>query len=191
MAAPATWKALADAYQRRIEQAVDRWSNRTPTEDDVRWLDWMVQNDLMPNSVNASPKLQQLVGEYRAIESEIPASRVIEGLADKGPGTEFPVLIGGNAKTYGEPAPRRFLQTILREPAVKTMGSGRRELAEMIASPDNPLTARVMVNRIWQHVFGRGIVGTVDNLGVIGDEPSSSGIARLPRNAIYCGWLVD
>ena len=108
--APATWKSLADAYQRRIEQAVDRWSNRTPTEDDVRWLDWMVQNDLMPNSVNASPKLQQLVGEYRAIESEIPASRVIEGLADKGPGTEFPVLIGGNAKTYGEPAPRRFLQ---------------------------------------------------------------------------------
>ena len=74
---------------------------------------------------------------------------------------------------------------------LKTMGSGRRELAEIIASPDNPLTARVMVNRIWQHVFGRGIVGTVDNFGVIGDKPSHPELLDyLATQFIADGWSI-
>ena len=125
------------------------------------------------------------------MESEIPTPRVVEGLADKGPGTDFPVLIGGNAKTYGEPAPRRFLKSILGEEPLATAGSGRRELAEIIASPENPLTARVMVNRIWQHVFGRGIVGTVDNFGVIGDKPSHPELLDyLSREFVDQGWSI-
>ena len=53
----------------RIEEAVDRWSNRTPTEDDVRWLDWMVQNDLMPNS-------DQCLSETPATGRRISRNRV-------------------------------------------------------------------------------------------------------------------
>jgi mono/diheme cytochrome c family protein len=189
--APSKWESLAKAYQSRIEDAVDRWSKVTETEDDVRWLNWLIQNDLLPNQTGATPKLAQLISAYRALESQIPAPRVVEGLADKGPGTDFPVLIGGNAKTYGEPAPRRFLSNILGEAPVATSGSGRRELAEVIASPENPLTARVMVNRIWQHVFGRGIVGTVDNFGVIGDKPSHPELLDyLARDFIAQGWSI-
>ena len=51
-------------------------------------------------------------------------------------------------------------------------GSGRRELAEVLASANNPLTARVFVNRVWQHIFGTGLVPTVDNFGLLGEAPS-------------------
>src|SRR5206468_4305789 len=69
--------------------------------------------------------------------------------------------IRGNPQTLGEEAPRRFLTVLLGdEPPPFTDGSGRLELARAIASPDNPLTARVLVNRVWAHHFGRGIVAT-------------------------------
>jgi hypothetical protein len=188
---PSKWGLLANAYQSRIQEAIDRWSKHTANDDDVRWLDWLVQNDLLPNQTTATPKLQQLISEYRAVESKIPAPRVVEGLADKGAGTEFPILIGGNAKTYGEPAPRRFLQQILGKAPLDTAGSGRRELAEIIASPENPLTARVMVNRIWQHIFGRGIVGSVDNFGTIGDKPTHPELLDyLAQEFVTQGWSI-
>lgn len=189
--APSNWESLAKAYQARIQDAVDRWSKRAATDDDAQWLDWLLQNDLLPNQTSATPKLAQLITEYRAVEAGITAPRVVEGLEDKGPGTEFPVLVGGNAKTYGEPAPRRFLKNILGETPLATAGSGRRELAEIIASPQNPLTARVMVNRIWQHVFGRGIVGSVDNFGVIGDKPTHPELLDyLAQDFVEQGWSI-
>ena len=188
---PLTWKALADAYQSRIQAAVDRWSRGAATDDDTEWLAWLMQNELLSNRTSATPQLELLVAEYRRVESEIPAPRVVEGLADKGPGTDFPVLIGGNAKTFGDPAPRRFLKNILGESPFVTKGSGRRELAELIASPTNPLTARVMVNRIWHHIFGRGIVGTVDNFGVIGDKPTHPELLDfLASEFVTQGWSI-
>ena len=60
------------------------------------------------------------------------------------------------------------------------------ELAKWITSPQNPLTRRVMVNRIWQHLFGQGLVRTVDNFGTTGDKPTPPGTARLPRDASSC-----
>ena len=81
------------------------------------------------------------------------------------------VLIRGNPETPGPEAPRRFL-SILGGDAASPAGSGRLELARAIASPDNPLTARVMVNRVWQHHFGRGLVGTPSNFGKLGERPT-------------------
>ena len=83
------------------------------------------------------------------------------------------ILIGGSPSNKGPKAPRAFL-TVLSESTPKPFekGSGRLELAEAIASPENPLTARVMVNRIWLHHFGQGIVRTPSNFGQTGDRPS-------------------
>lgn len=72
-----------------------------------------------------------------------------------------------------DPVPRAALSLFdYRTPPVGETESGRRQLADWIASPRNPLTARVYVNRIWHHLFGRGLVETVDNFGVLGAEPS-------------------
>jgi hypothetical protein len=87
---------------------------------------------------------------------------------------EDPVIFKrGNASMRGDTVPRQFLAMLAgadRTPF--SVGSGRLEMAEAIVSPDNPLTARVLVNRVWHWHFGRGLVRTVDNFGVIGDTPS-------------------
>jgi hypothetical protein len=71
------------------------------------------------------------------------------------------------------PVPRRFLEAVSGPQALPlTEGSGRRELAELVASASNPLTSRVLVNRVWHHLFGKGIVPTVDNFGVLGQAPT-------------------
>ena len=83
------------------------------------------------------------------------------------------IHVRGNPDALGQEAPRRFLSVLSpREGKPFRRGSGRLELAKAIANPENPLTARVMVNRIWQHHFGRGIVATASNFGHLGDPPS-------------------
>lgn len=83
------------------------------------------------------------------------------------------VYIRGNPQDKGEIAPRKFLAILSKgEPRPLTHGSGRLDLAEAIADPENPLTARVIVNRIWLHHFGRGLVGTPGNFGQLGERPT-------------------
>lgn len=74
----------------------------------------------------------------------------------------------------GDKAPRGFLRWLSHDQEVrfKTSESGRRELAERISSKENPLTARVYVNRLWSLFFGRGLVGSLSNFGALGDEPT-------------------
>jgi hypothetical protein len=86
---------------------------------------------------------------------------------------DSPLFIRGEAGNRGEIVPRRFLE-ILSGPnrPVWTNGSGRLELAYAIANRNNPLTPRVIVNRVWQHHFGEGFVPTPDDLGTMAEEPS-------------------
>ncbi len=79
----------------------------------------------------------------------------------------------GEPEEKGDAVPRGFLTigTVGHQPKVG-QGSGRRELAEYLTQDDNPLTARVAANRVWQHLLGRGIVATVDSFGVQGDAPT-------------------
>jgi hypothetical protein len=83
------------------------------------------------------------------------------------------VYIRGNPKTEGDLVERRFLRILSDDnPKPFTQGSGRLELARAIVDPKNPLTARVMVNRIWQRHFGVGIVPTPSNFGKLGQKPT-------------------
>ena len=83
------------------------------------------------------------------------------------------VYIRGNKANLGDEVPRRFLSVLSDgEPKPFTKGSGRLELAEAIANPQNPLTARVMVNRIWLNHFGQALVRTPSNFGQMGERPS-------------------
>jgi hypothetical protein len=98
----------------------------------------------------------------------------------------------GNPGRRGEQVPRQFLAVLSdgkREPFAE--GSGRLELARAIASPSNPLTARVIVNRVWQHHFGRGVVASASNFGVIGEEPSHPELLDwLAAEFVEHGWSM-
>ena len=103
------------------------------------------------------------------------------------------VHIRGSHKNLGEIAPRRFLRVIAGEEQapIEPGTSGRLALAEWMASDRNPLTARVMVNRIWEHHFGKGIVATPDNFGLTGDRPSNPEMLDwLAARFVESGWSV-
>ncbi|OWK43493.1 DUF1549 domain-containing protein [Fimbriiglobus ruber] len=95
------------------------------------------------------------------------------GVGDKMAPRDSPVYTRGEPEKPGEIVSRGFLQVVntVHTPPVKN-GSGRRELAQWVASKDNPLTARVWANRVWLHLFGRGIVSSPDNFGTTGQPPS-------------------
>ena len=123
-----------------------------------------------PNTLETLPELSSLVAEYRRLEAEVPVPTRAPGVLEA-TGFDQPLFVRGNHKKPGDPVPRRFLEAFGSEP-YKTTGSGRRELAEDFVNPRNPLTSRVIVNRLWHHLFGRGIVATTDNFGRLGDLPS-------------------
>jgi cytochrome c553 len=115
--------------------------------------------------------IKTLLNEYHALDKSLPAPTFALAAADADAGDEA-IFIRGNPKTLGPAAPRRYLEAIGTQDSALRTSSSRLALAGAIASPENPLTARVMVNRVWHHLFGRGIVGSVDNFGVMGEKPS-------------------
>ncbi|MGI9178330.1 MAG: PSD1 and planctomycete cytochrome C domain-containing protein [Pirellulales bacterium] len=91
-----------------------------------------------------------------------------------GNGLDQHVLLKGSAARPGRLAARRFLEAIdgSAQPAWPQNSSGRMELADRVLDPANPLTSRVIVNRVWHHLFGRGLVATTDNFGKLGEAPA-------------------
>lgn len=124
-----------------------------------------------------------------ALPSEYPYYPTIK---DKAKPQNLRVHIRGNPETLGQEAPRQFLAILSPETQKPfTKGSGRLELAEAIADPQNPLTARVMVNRLWQHHFGAGIVDTPSNFGKLGSLPSHPELLDyLASRFVENGWSV-
>ncbi len=122
-----------------------------------------------------------------------PKYPVVHSLAEGANPSNMKVFLRGNPATPGPEAGRRFLSVLASEgsPAFSTKGSGRLELAQAIASPDNPLTARVMVNRVWEHHFGRGLVATPSNFGKMGERPSHPKLLDyLASRFVAGGWSL-
>jgi len=117
--------------------------------------------------------LTQLRAQLAALKKDLPpAYPVLQTIADKEKPEEQHVWIRGNQNNPGDLAPPHFLAILsAAEPEPFQRGKERLELAEAIASPTNPLTARVIVNRVWQQHFGYGLVRTPSNFGSQGDRP--------------------
>lgn len=133
-------------------------------------------------------KTQGDVDRHLIGSSAAPAHATI--LVDRPRPSTPRIFIRGNPLTKGDAVPRQFLSAF-GKPAPFTQGSGRLELAQAITDPRNPLTARVMVNRIWQHHFGRGLVSTPSDFGRQGSLPSHPELLDwLARRFIDSGWSI-
>jgi hypothetical protein len=189
---PATVADLAGRYAGAVEAAVRAWAADRATDDEARWLDGLLQRGLLGNHIRLTPQLEALATQYRAVEKELTLPRVVPGLSDCGPGYEQTVFERGDCLRPTEAVSRRYLE-VLSKPGehFAPSGSGRLELAERLASASNPLTARVMVNRVWHHLFGTGIVRTTDDFGRVGDLPSHPELLDyLATRFVEDGWSM-
>lgn len=135
-------------------------------------------------------KIAEVRSQVEKAKSEAPAKYPFAHSLSDGKSANMPLHIRGNPNRTGDEVPRRFLSILSRsEPEPFSQGSGRLELARAIVSPQNPLTPRVIVNRIWQEHFGRGIVGTPSNFGALGERPTHPELLDyLARRFIDSGW---
>jgi hypothetical protein len=122
-------------------------------------------------SIQKLRALQRKVEELDATHPGAPARAM--ALQDDPVPHAAHVLLRGNPNNPGPEVPRQFIGILSQDhPKPFQKGSGRLELAQAIASPDNPLTARVLVNRVWLHLFGAGLVRTPSDFGMRSEPPS-------------------
>lgn len=140
---------------------------------------------------------EALAAMSKELESRKKSSDAIKVMMahalNDGTGRDLKIYLAGDPKKQGDVAQRSFpaIFTSGKRQAFDSHGSGRRELAEAIASADNPLTARVMVNRVWAGHFGSGIVRTLSNFGELGDRPSHPELLDfLAAGFMESGWSL-
>ena len=127
---------------------------------------WIQERDERARRIG---RLNQLIEHAEFFYPDVPKAH---GVHDVDTPTEMRITIRGNPRALGDRVPRGFLEVCqpVESPNIPASQSGRRELADWVVS--NPLTARVIVNRVWQKLFGEGLVRSVDYFGLPGDEPS-------------------
>ena len=122
----------------------------------------------------AAKQLASLEKKLKLLKGKTPARAKYMTVQEEKEIADTKVHLRGNVHTLGETVPRGFLQVLSTGPAAKLPNkeSGRRELGAWIAATENPLTSRVLANRLWHWMFGSGLVRTVDNFGITGEKPS-------------------
>ncbi len=161
--------------------------NEPLTADDIAVVNWLLAHELIPQP----DRMDEVASAMDQLERELPAPIHAIALVD-GDGEDERVHIRGSHKNLGPIAPRRVLPAIFGEnqPPIER-GSGRLQLAQRITDSSNPLAARVMVNRLWHHLFGRGIVPSVDDFGRMGQPPSHPELLDwLAQDFVQRGWSV-
>lgn len=137
-------------------------------------------------------EIQRETGDLESQHPGAPAR--VNAILDVPRPRDYPVLIRGEAQNQGEMVPRRFLEILGADPKKRPewrQGSGRAELAHAIIGPRNPLTARVLVNRVWQEHWGQGFVATPDDLGNMSSPPSHPELLDwLAATFVEQGWSL-
>lgn len=147
---------------------MDAWV--TAIQNDRSWPQLALSLGLV--SADAQTQIQTAVTRWKELATHPVGGDPVLVMCD-GSGEEEHIFIRGNHRNLGQEA-RRHLMTALDQgaPLSQPERSGRLELADRVLATDNPFPARVAVNRVWQHLFGRGIVASSDNFGVLGEQPS-------------------
>ncbi|MBA4147683.1 MAG: DUF1553 domain-containing protein [Verrucomicrobia bacterium] len=216
---PASLKELADRYGKLFTETRKAWHDFVaengannpgsplpitlpdPNREEIRQLlygksspfelsEAEVQKLFEVPAIERTRELRRQIDELEALHPGAPPRAM--SLVDKEKPANPYVFIRGNAGNRGPTVPRQFLEIIAgenRKPFEK--GSGRLELAQAIANKTNALTARVMVNRVWQHHFGKGLVTTASDFGLRSDPPSHPELLDwLAWNFMENGWSL-
>ena len=162
-------------------------------------LNWLASHDLdgaLPRTLATSgPEIQKklidLRQEKQRAEGEIRYGRKVMALTEGTPEDDR-VHLRGSPHKFGDVVPRRFLEAVSgSDQPVPECGSGRLELAQRMVDPANPLLARVIVNRVWKHHFGEGLVRTPDDFGNMGQPPTHPELLDyLAGEFVKRGWSL-
>ena len=157
-------------------------------------MSWVLKHDLASDfgAGEIADNIRDCHERIVAVDKQLPNPTTAFAIAEGFPEDEY-VFVRGNHKAPGQLAPRQFLTAIVGNDVSldRETSSGRLRLAQQIVDPSNPLTSRVIVNRVWHHLFGRGIVRSVDNFGVLGEAPSHPELLdHLADEFVKDGWSI-
>lgn len=201
---------LPETEAQRVERAkrsqqhaemIDSWKlERTQVETKKDELEKQLSTaaEADPSRATLTKERDELAGKIDRLNRQIehaeffaPTVPRTYGVRDLEEPSDMRITVRGNPRTLADSVPRGFLSVISRTSAaaVPQRESGRKELATWIASANNPLTARVAVNRIWQKIFGKGLSPSVDYFGLRGETPSHPQLLdHLATRFIRAGW---
>jgi hypothetical protein len=206
--APKSMKDVADRYDALLS-AVEKHCNENserladPAEEELRHvlygpdappdvpaqMDWGFLS-LLPDRASQG-EFQKLLKTFEEclMSTEAPARAMV--LEDSATPYEPRIFVRGNPNRPGPTVPRRFVQLLDPQCRPFCRGSGRLELAQKIVDPENPLTARVLVNRVWAYHFGEGLVRTPSDFGTRSEAPSHRELLDwLAKEFIRSGWKM-
>ncbi len=185
-APPPAPEAQVKGLQAKVDEAKKAWNDVRGTPKGLK------------KGPDGRPLQRSLRVKYDNLQAELlnltdPATRggAVHGVREAKAVADTELRIRGEAERLGPTIERGFLSVLKvpNAPAIPKDQSGRLELAQWLTSPENPLTPRVFANRIWQHLFGQGLVTTVDNFGINGDTPSHPELLDyLAQQVIRQGW---
>ena len=206
-------RALAtEEYQQALDRFLNKYeaveSEKKRLTDQEKALEeaGTETNEELKNEIKEiEKKLKQAKDRIRLLEFRRPGPAMAIAVQDREVPEDCHVNVGGDPRNLGEEVPRGFPSVASPSPAGRIdshrnlkglyegfqKSSGRLELAEWLIDPQNRLLARVMVNRIWHHLFGAGLVRTVDNFGAGGEPPSHPELLDyLASRFVEQGWSV-
>ena len=205
-------QAIRDYYQELFERALGEWEKAKAADAQVKKLEdstleaarvalgdvggFLAIPAKMEHALDQESlvKIHELAESARLFESSAPDETSVMGVADKGVVDGLAIHIRGSYRNLGDVVPRGFPEVMVSQgatPIFSRHSSGRLELARWLANATHPLTARVIVNRVWRWHFGRGLVESTENFGVLGDRPSHPELLDyLARWFIESGWSI-
>ncbi len=196
-------ESIAGEYGRLIAKAIQADNARGQANSELgRAAEKMLLNFLATDKLASTlsttlavSRLQKQLGEIvqtrQRLGGAIHYQRRIMAMVDGTPADDR-VHVRGSPHKFGDVVPRRLLEALAgQEQPVPTHGSGRLELARRMVDPSKPVLARVLVNRVWKHHFGNGLVGTPDDFGNMGQPPTYPELLDfLSREFVKQGWSL-
>lgn len=186
-----SWDDLVDRFILLVTESLDAWEANRATDGQVRLLQALLEFKLLPDRPVSDSPAAALAERFRGVEASVPVATRAPAVCDDGTGVDSPIFVRGDHRALGPMAPRRWLGVLGGAPLAHA-DSGRLGLARELTSRNNPLTARVMANRIWQHLMGRGLVASPDNFGRMGELPTHPELLdHLATRFMNDGWSIQ